>query len=301
MGEVPRFSVVVPAYNAESTLAETLDAVLAQSLGDWECVIVDDGSADGTASIAQSYAARDPRFVLRSQANRGTAGAYNCGVRSASGDLIAICSADDLLLPVHLETMSELIERNPSCGIFSSNGEYLDETGRREPVYTGREWKVERSLSFSEVLDCCFFSVGAVYRRSVFDFVDGYREGVYGEDYDLWLRAMAKGAIHRYTPRSLSLHRLSTTQKSADVIRVWTSNVEAYRNLVADAWTSGDQSDLVESATESRLRLIDGYEREQSIQRRVEKLRRSATAIFGETLGRAVARFAAAVLRRTSL
>lgn len=295
---MPKFSIVVPAYNAESTLAETLNAALAQTWADWECVIVDDGSTDGTAAIAELYAARDPRIVLRSQNNQGTATAYNLGVRSTSADLMVICSADDILLPGHLQTMGGFIDGNPGCGIFSSNGGYLQGSGRRELVYTGQEWQVERSLSFEEVLGSCFFSVGAVYRRGVFDLVGGYRDGVYGEDYDFWLRAMATGVVHRYTPQPLSLHRISDAQKSADVARVWASNIEAYRNLVEGGWVSADQSDLVESAIQSRRQLIRGYEKEQLVQRRIEALCRPMTTLLGEAPARALTRYAAAVLRR---
>ena len=103
---MPRFSVVVPAYNAESTLAETLDAIIAQTFADWECVVVDDGSTDGTLSLATGYAEKDSRVRVLHQGNQGSAGAYNTGVRAASGQFVVMCSADDILLPEHLSEMS---------------------------------------------------------------------------------------------------------------------------------------------------------------------------------------------------
>jgi glycosyltransferase involved in cell wall biosynthesis len=96
----------MPAYQAASTLAETLDAIMAQSFSDWECVVVDDGSTDDTLLTATAYEQRDPRFRVICQGNRGTAGAYNAGVSSAVGDFVVICSADDILLPEHLFRMS---------------------------------------------------------------------------------------------------------------------------------------------------------------------------------------------------
>lgn len=119
----PRFSIVVPACNAENTLAETLDAVKAQSFADWECVVVNDGSTDGTKNLAESCGTMDARIRVTTQANQGMAGAYNTGVRAARGRYIVICSADDLLLPDHLSVMDGAIQSNPGYGIYSSNGE----------------------------------------------------------------------------------------------------------------------------------------------------------------------------------
>lgn len=295
---MPRFSIVVPAYNAESTLADTLDAIAAQNWSEWECVIVDDGSTDATPDVAGFYVSGDTRFTLHRQENQGTAGAYNTGVLASTAELIVICSADDLLLPSHLLTMAELADRNPTCGIYSSNGDYLLESGERRQVYEGLDWECERSLTLEDVLACCFFSVGAVYRRSVFDLVGGYRVGVYGEDYDFWLRAMAKGATHRYSPQVLATHRLSGMQKSSDVLRVWRSNIEAYANLIEGGWVSADQRPVVCAAIESRGRLVRAYERRQSLVGRLEVLSERFTPMLGHDSVRRLRRFGGAVLRR---
>jgi len=280
---VPRFSIVVPAYNAEATLADTLDAILAQTVGDWECIVVDDGSADGTMTTTRDYTRRDSRFKLLTQSNQGTAGAYNTGVRSASASLIVLCSADDLLLPDHLRIMDDLVRRHPECGIFSSNGDYLFETGRRDRVYSGHEWELERSLSLEEVLAVCFFSVGATYRKSVFDLVGGYRVGVYGEDYDFWLRAMAAGVKHRYTPYLLSLHRISSVQKSASILRVYDSNIEAYRNLVHGGWVRTGQVSLVESAIFARRRLKKRVRRQLLLHEIADRTRECLNHVVGQS------------------
>ena len=268
--ESPRFCIVVPAYEAESTLADTLDAILAQTFSAWECIVVDDGSTDGTGTIALDYSRRDPRFKTIAQANQGTAGAYNTGARQGSAPLLVLCSADDLLLPDHLRVMDELISSNPACGIFSSNGDYLLETGSRARVYSGDEWEHETSLSFEDVLTVCFFSVGATFRRSVFERVGGYRVGVYGEDYDFWLRAMAAGVRHRYTPQVLSLHRISAVQKSASILRVYDSNIEVYKYLVSGGWVRTEQVPLVEAAIVARRKLRKRVKRQLWLQEDAE-------------------------------
>lgn len=297
---MPKFSIVVPAYNAEATLAETLDAIRTQSFTDWECVVVDDGSTDSTRALAAGYMQRDSRFRVVWQDNLGTAGAYNTGVREARADLVVICSADDLLLPEHLESMREFVAANPKYEIYSSNGEYLSESGARSAVYRGEPWSTERSLSLEDVLGCCFFSVGVVYRRPVFDLVGGYRLGVYGEDYDFWLRAMAGGARHRYSPRILSLHRVSAAQKSADILRVYASNIEVYRNLLEDHLVTADQEPMVETAILARRALIVRVIDDMAIAR-VQGLTDRFRPLVGYELSRLVGKTAVPVFRRLEM
>lgn len=236
----PCFSVIVPAYNATRTLSDTLDAMLAQEYEAWECVVVDDGSTDDTAQIVEQYRARDARFRLVQQENQGTACANNAGVHAASSDLLVVCAADDYLLPSHLRVMEDLIARNPECGVFSSNGQYLEhETGELTTVYQSGEWLHERSVSFEELVKVCFFSVGAVYRREAFDLVGGYRRGIYVDDYDMWLRTMGRGVGHRYTPKVLSVHRVSSFQQSAKVLAVRESDVRVINDVIESGVLDG--------------------------------------------------------------
>ncbi len=92
-------SVVIPAYNAEQFLAECLDSLLAQTFGDWEAVVVDDGSIDSTLSIARSYSARDPRIHTFSKPNEGISKARNFGVSHSAGSHITFLDSDDCLYP----------------------------------------------------------------------------------------------------------------------------------------------------------------------------------------------------------
>jgi len=251
---IPRFSIVVPAYNAAATLSETLEAVSAQQFRHWECVVVDDGSTDTTASLARGYCAGDPRFRLVSQQNTGIGGAYRAGVAAASSDLLVICAADDLLLPNHLSAMDRLIDEQPDFEIYSSNGQYMSHvTGRRSQVYTEEPWLRERSLTFEDLLEACFFGVGTVFRRHAYEDVGGHRYKALAEDYDLWLRMMARGARHLYTPLVLSVHRVSGFQQSANKRRVFESEIEIYEHLIATEELTQEHRAAVEAGIE-RLR-----------------------------------------------
>src|SRR5690606_35289529 len=84
----PAVSIVLPIYNVEEYLAECLDSILAQDFGDFEVVVVDDGSPDGSADIAAEYAARDPRLQIVTRPNGGLGAARNTGLRSATGEFV---------------------------------------------------------------------------------------------------------------------------------------------------------------------------------------------------------------------
>ena len=106
----PIASIVVPAYNSETTLGETLRSLLAQTFSSFEIVVVDDGSTDGTRAVAAGFA--DPRIQIVSQANRGLAGARNTGIHHARGAYVGFCDADDLWVPEKLERHVAHLEAN---------------------------------------------------------------------------------------------------------------------------------------------------------------------------------------------
>lgn len=298
---MPAFSVVVPAYNASSTLRETLDSVLAQELRDWELVVVDDGSTDDTLAIAREYASKDTRIRALTQENRGSAGAYNAGVAAATADFVTICSSDDLLLPDHLKAMSALIAANPGCDIFSCNGFFQREDGSRDVVWAKGAWLEEHSRSLEQVIGGCFFSVGATYRRSLFDLVGGYRD-VYGEDYDFWLRVMARGAKHLYTPRTLSVHRLSAIQKSTDVCRVAESDIRSLTALAESGLLSDAELERVAKSVkrlERRIRELGRTPADRAANE-IGRQNRSLHATMARVLGQARADAAMAVARKVS-
>jgi glycosyltransferase involved in cell wall biosynthesis len=233
MPDAPRFSVTVPAYNAETTLAETIESVQAQTFGDWELVIVDDGSTDGTRALAERFAAANPRIRVVSQENRGSGGAYNTAVRNARADLLVMLSADDLLLPDHLAEFDAFISMHPDASIFSSTGYYEYEDDARELSDLHTKWSDPARCEMRDLLRACFFGIGAVYRRDVFDAVGGFQEDIYAEDYPFWLMAFARGFNHRYLDRPLAVHRRNSMQKSADALRVREADLRAVKELVA--------------------------------------------------------------------
>ncbi len=296
---MPRFSLVVPAYQAASTLSETLDGLLAQTFVDWNCVVVDDGSTDSTLQIASGYAAADPRIRVLHQDNQGTAGAYNTGVSSVDGEFVVICSADDILLPQHLATMSTFIDSELGYDIYASNGYYWLPGRSRWLVYEGPHGARAHSLRLANIIRVCFYGVGATYRRELFARIDGYRTDVFAEDYDFWLRALASGARHRYVPAALSLFRLGETQKSASIELVHQSGIRLVTELKRDFALSEEEVRAVDESIVERERLISDLHRPWGLWRSVLRpaARRVVFALLGRETARRVKRIVRSALR----
>lgn len=252
----PRFSVLVPAYNAEATLAETVASVREQTFSDWELVIVDDGSTDSTPVLAADLAAADSRIQVVTQANRGTGGAYNTAVRSARADLLVMLSADDLLFPEHLTCMDAYIRVNPDASIFTCDGYFKYEDGRLIPQDLNDRWRASGECTLADLCEACFFGIGGVFRREVFDTVGGFREDLYAEDYLFWLLALAHGYRHRYLNTPLAVHRRFSAQKSADTVRMRKADVRTLQELVASGLLSADALRVAQANITRLERLI---------------------------------------------
>jgi CDP-glycerol glycerophosphotransferase len=125
---MPRISVVVPVYNVERYLAECLRSLRAQTVRDFEVVMVDDGSTDGSAAIAEDFAERDPRFRLVTQENHGLGYARNTGVAHAGGELLAFADSDDVVPSDAYERLARSLDATGSD--FASGNVLRLEEGR---------------------------------------------------------------------------------------------------------------------------------------------------------------------------
>ena len=123
----PRFSVIIPAYNSDATLARAIDSVLAQSHPAQEIIVVDDGSTDGTPDVAARYG-KNLRYVL--QDNAGVSSARNHGAQAASGDWLAFLDADDWYYPDRLRLHAEWIQEDASLDFLTGDYDYRDDAGK---------------------------------------------------------------------------------------------------------------------------------------------------------------------------
>ncbi len=179
-------SVVMPVFNGERFLREAVESILAQTFADFEFVIINDGSTDGTASILDSYARSEPRVRLYHQENRGLVESLNRGCGLARGKYFAIMHADDIAVRDRLQWQTEFMERHAEIGVVGGAAEIIDSAGRA--LYCLHP-PVENEEIKSALLDYNPLTHPAVLtRKEAFLSVGGYRRFFPAEDYDLWLR-----------------------------------------------------------------------------------------------------------------
>ncbi len=120
----PRASVVIPTYNRRHGVVEAIDSVLAQSMPDFEVLVIDDGSTDGTAEVVREHYAGEPRVQVHTKPNGGTASARNHGIELAAGEFIAFLDSDDLYLPAFLERQLAALETHPEAAMAICDAKY---------------------------------------------------------------------------------------------------------------------------------------------------------------------------------
>lgn len=225
--ERQRLSVVMPVHNALPHLDAAVRSILDQSWADFEFVILDDASTDGSAERLRQWAAQDDRIrLVRVEENLGPAGSSNAVVRLARGELIARMDADDISHPLRLERQMETLARNPDVGLVGVAHALIDTAGRplREPNY----WRLFHASWFVP------FAHGSIlYRRSLFEQAGGYREQcVFWEDQDFFIRASAFTRILTLV-EPLYLHRQSevSTRLASERERVEQAVDRMYRSV----------------------------------------------------------------------
>ena len=126
----PFVSVIIPAYNAESTISETVSSVLQQTLTNFELIIINDGSTDKTASLIEEKFGRDSRIAIINQKNRGVSETRNIGISASRCELIAPLDADDLWHPTYLEKQVKSINKLKDAGLVYAWSRYIDRDGK---------------------------------------------------------------------------------------------------------------------------------------------------------------------------
>lgn len=132
---MPRVSVIIPAFNAEEHIEQAMRSVLGQSYGDWEIVVCDDCSTDGTADIARAFG--DRVTLVRTDGNSGPAAARNLAIRHSRGELLALLDADDYWLPDYLERQVSLCDSGKNVGIVACNAALLRAGALLPETYMG--------------------------------------------------------------------------------------------------------------------------------------------------------------------
>lgn len=207
MKRCPKVSVVMSVYNGDSYLNEAIDSILGQTLWDFEFIIVNDGSTDGTGELLRFY--DDPRIVVIDQSNHGLWMALNKGIQYARGEYIARMDADDISHPRRLQYQVEFLEKNRNVALVGASFHKIHADGRTHFLWSQptSDGDIKSELPYGNR----FNHSSVVFRRAVLDRVGLYRKHE-AEDYDLWLRISERYAVANLRQPSIKLRRTGTTR-----------------------------------------------------------------------------------------
>ena len=253
---MPRVSAIIPTHNRMGFVLEAVASVLAQTYGDYELIVVDDGSEDGTGEALQPYGGR-LRYAY--QANQGVSVARNHGLALARGEFVAFLDSDDLWLPEKLGVQVAFMDKQPEARIC-----YTDEIWIRRGVRVNprkRHAKYSGEI-YPQCLPLCIISPSsALMRRGLFEEVGTFDPALpVCEDYDLWLRVAARFPVF-FIPQQLIVkrggHRGQLSQRGWGNDRY---RVRALVKMLETGAVTGPMRELTIGELHRKCRvLIDGF------------------------------------------
>ena len=199
----PSITVLLPVFNGEQFIKEAVTSILAQSFTNFDLLIINDGSTDGTGEILQRLAAKDPRIRIHQRENRGLIATLNEGIALCSSEFVARMDADDCALPHRLAVQYDYMTKHAETAVCSTGMEEY-ETGRTL-TWEGYGEAVRARLLFG----CCLYHPTILARRSALLAVGGYDAAMpCAEDYDLWMRLTGAGYSLAVLPQVLLRYRV---------------------------------------------------------------------------------------------
>lgn len=189
-----KISVLMGIYNCEATLAEAIESILAQTYTDWELILCDDASTDGTYAVAQSYSERYPDkiTVLQNDEHRFLAYSLNQCLAVATGEFVARMDADDRSVPERFEKQVQFLREHPAMALVGTAMQRFDDDGGVGAIDRREEWPDRWSLHRATV----FNHATVLARKAVYDALGGYTvlpRTERGQDIDLWARFFHAG------------------------------------------------------------------------------------------------------------
>ncbi len=263
---MPVVGIVIAAHNAGEFLADTLRSIARQSYRSWVCVVIDDGSVDGTREVADQFALNDTRILVLSIDHSGLCHARNCGLSQLDTgiSLVTIMDADDVWEETALERLVDEVERHPASIGAHGLGEFIDEAGRllrpgefssfgraRKSGRGGRlhPWPTDQPTCFETVITTSvLFPPGLLLmRRWVYERIEGYDAESLEGDWDLLIRATRHGDLRfindvliGYRRHESNLGARADMGRIAHGVRVRAfyspENQPHHRTLVRDCW-----------------------------------------------------------------
>lgn len=219
-----KVSIIVPVYNVEKFIEETMNSVRAQTYEDWELLLIEDCSTDNTASVVEEYmeSAGDDRIrLIRQDSNMGAARARNRGVRESRGRYIAYLDSDDLWRPDKLQKELDFMAQKEAAFVFSGY-EFADERG----IGTGKVVRVPQKLNYKQALkNTTIFTTTVVFDTDKIPRQQLEMPDIKSEDTALWWKILRNGHTAYGLDENLALYRRSGSSLSSNkleaVLRIW--------------------------------------------------------------------------------
>lgn len=241
---MPLISLVMPARNAETTLAEALLSLTQQSFTDFEVVLVNDGSTDATQAIAESYRDRLRLRVLAHATGQGVAQSINDGLAAGDSTFVARLDADDIAQPVRLQRQLDFLSTNPHIGVCGSDMHVF--SIESEQRYLLAHPPSNLGIRTALLQRCAISHPSVMCRRSVFEQVGMYDPSFdFAEDYELWCRASLLGIQFANIPEPLTLYRSHPGQVGRQKAQIQYERDMAIKSRYMTAMLQGEDAGLL--------------------------------------------------------
>lgn len=256
---IPRVAVIVPAYGVAHLVGEALESLQAQTLTDWECVVIDDGAPDDVAGAVAPFLS-DPRIRFLATANQGVSGARNTAIAHSTAPYIALLDGDDRFCPEYLARTVARLDADPSLRLVTVNAVIFGAVPRERHCFEEKQGRSDGLHGdLGEVLDRSFgVHIGSTFRRSDFERTHGFDTTMtHCEDFDMWVQLMLLGGRAGYIDEVLSEYRVRADSASASRVRMLRGNLKVYQKAIAALPESASEHALAQRLAGQTQQAID--------------------------------------------
>ena len=234
---IPLVSVIVPIYNSEEFITETIESIINQSYKNLEIILINDGSTDNSKQICRKYLAKDSRIIYIEKENGGVVAARNDGIAKATGEYILPVDSDDIIEKTYIEKAVDIITKNDKIGIVYCKAEFI---GAKTGYWDLPEFTIANILK-----DNCIFAT-ALFKRTDWIKVGGYKEYVKNstEDYDFWLSLIENGSKVYRIPEILFKYRIRENSRSTKAQYDKAAIIKFHKQLYQDNFRLLERGDL---------------------------------------------------------
>ncbi len=216
MNKEPLVSIIVPAFNHEHFIFSTIQSLVAQTYSQIEIIIIDDGSADGTLNLAESFAEKYSHISVYHQDNQGLSQTLNNGLRKAHGKYVSLIASDDLMDPYKIEDQVNFLESHPQYSLVAGGYQCIDSSGNylNQPRFPS---SFPAEICGNVFKGCLFHTMTALYRRDDLFNVGLFRPGVINEDWYIQIMLRQAGLRFYSIPNVVCFYRIHSNNTHSDL------------------------------------------------------------------------------------